>query len=231
MFIVDLRSDGVTIRPLRQMTGGAEFNEVFLDDVIVPADAVIGEMDCGWAVVKTWITYEHGGVAHGNSAREDGYPTASPFVTGDDGLIEMFRKFGGGQLVRRDAVVRSYIEAVVHQMLVERLSSAMRSGAIPVQAGSLLKVGNAVKLQRREELRMHLAGAASLAWEDPADGWFAHTFLSSRGRTIGAGTNEIHWNGVGEHVLGLPREPSADRGVPFRQVVRAAEAVTLLHRA
>jgi alkylation response protein AidB-like acyl-CoA dehydrogenase len=224
MFIVDLNAAGVTVRPLRQITGESQFNEVFLTDVHVGAEAVIGEVGRGWPVVKTWLTYEHRGVSNGDASRPDDEASAvSPISAAvPTDLIEPARKCGSiGNPAVQQLIVQTFIDDAVYAMLSGRLTSAMRAGELPEQAGSMLKISAATIDQRRAESMLTIVGPASVAWPpDDGDGWCARRFLLSQMFSIAGGTNEIHRNTLGDYVLGLPREPAPDRRVAFRDILR-----------
>jgi alkylation response protein AidB-like acyl-CoA dehydrogenase len=227
MFVVDLKAPEVTIRPLRQMTGDAEFNEVFLDSVAVTGSDVIGDVNGGWQVVKTWLTYEHSGVSAGDdSAREDGAASiASPIDEAlPHDLVRLARSLGKcDDAAVRQKIVSTFIRDVLLRVLERRLPSAMRSGQLPEQAGSILKLLGARGDQLRAETAVELCGAGGTAWRADADTVvIVNRFLSSQSRSIVAGTNEIHRNILGEHVLQLPREATFDRDRPFREIPKNA---------
>jgi alkylation response protein AidB-like acyl-CoA dehydrogenase len=223
MFMVNLRSAGVTVRPLRQMTGEAEFNEVFLDGVEVPPSGILGDVNHGWRVVQTWLTYEHGGVSSGDAARADpAAATTSPLRRSlPRELVQAARESGAwasGPL--RDRIISVFVRDVVQLLNADRLAEGMRHGRLPEQAGSMLKLLGALGDQRRAETAVQVLGARGAAWLDPKTEAVARRFLASRALSIAAGTNEIHRNIIAEHVLGLPREPSIDRAMPFRQALK-----------
>ena len=134
MLVVALRSPGVTVRPLRQITGGAEFCEVFLDDVRVPAADVLGEVGRGWSVVQTWLTYEHGGVAPGEQASRPAarrsvhrslirsHPTSSPWHDGPEHIV--IPSSG----TRSSAV---FIDTATQTLFRQSITAAMRAGRLP----------------------------------------------------------------------------------------------------
>ena len=226
MFVVPLRAAGVTVKPLRQITGSAEFCEVFLDDVRVPAGNVLGEVGGGWAVVQTWLTYEHGGVTKGSEEVNVGTQAAcSPIVDSiPRALIDAARATGAAHHpeVRRQ-LVQLFVDAATQALLSQGMTSAMRSGRLSSHAGSAVKVRSATIAQRGANVAMNLIGPSSIAWESASeDGPIpSETLLSVRRWSIAGGTNEVNLNNVGEKVLGLPREPAVDRNIPYRQVRRS----------
>ncbi|WP_029433181.1 acyl-CoA dehydrogenase family protein [Blastococcus sp. URHD0036] len=214
MFVVDMRAPGVTIRPLRQITGGANFNEVFFDDVHVPGDAVVGEVGRGWQAAVTTLMNERVSIGAGGGG--------------------LGRRLGGGEYAaladlarRRDAtadpVLRQSLASVfVEERLLELLSSRMRedakAGRTPGPQGSVAKLAGAQLAKHAAEVGLEVLGTA--AWTDDdadAERWTT-SLLGAPGNAIAGGTPEIMKNILGERVLGLPREPAVDRDVPFREL-------------
>jgi alkylation response protein AidB-like acyl-CoA dehydrogenase len=213
MFVVDMRARGVTVRPLRDMTGGATFNEVFFDDVRIPADHVVGEVDGGWAAAVRMLMHER--VAIGGRTR--GGNSATAF----DSLVEAVRARG----TDRDPVVRQRLaELYVRERLVHlfgsRLAQEARAGRSPGSRGSVGKLAGAELASFSAGVAAELLGGDAIAW-DAGDGearrW-AGALLAAPGSAIAGGTNEIQRGIIGDRVLGLPREPQVDRDVPFREL-------------
>jgi alkylation response protein AidB-like acyl-CoA dehydrogenase len=215
MFILDLRTPGIEIRPIRQIDGGAEFYEEFLTDVLVPADAVLGAEDDGWSLMRGLLAIEHEWVGRAGTARRG---TQEVDV---DTLVALAHRRG---LEHDDGVRRSIAEVLertaVQRALVSRLTKAMARGQLDGSYGNLLKLGSGPLSQLRTETALALAGDAAVAW-DPADGdETVREFLRARRFTIASGTTEIQRNNVSERALGLPREPSSERDRPFDEVRR-----------
>ena len=213
MFILDMRSPGVEVRPIRQINGGQDFCEEFLTDVVVPAHRVVGKVDEGWRVARGMLEIEHAWVG-----RSGGGVIRRP--SGVEELLALAqrrgRAFDAG--VRR-GVASLYALSRVHEAMSVQLSKAIEDGEASPGLSGVLKLGADLVWQRRGELGLDLAGRDAVAWEpgDPAGDW-ARDYLTSRSASIAGGTDEIQRNNVGEVALGLPREPSADRDVPFDQV-------------
>jgi alkylation response protein AidB-like acyl-CoA dehydrogenase len=204
MFVVDMGSTGVTTRPLRQMSGAANFNEVFLDDVRVPDDHRLGPLHAGWQVSLTTLTNER--VAIGAARAE---------ADQIDSLVELACDLGRS----RDAVVRDRLASLhIHRRLIdylsERIRTAVVSGGSPGPEGSVLKLATTRLAKDVAALGAELAGAGATAWP-PGNGraigrgnpW-VDLLLASPGRSIGGGTDEVQKNVVAERVLGLPKEPT-----------------------
>jgi alkylation response protein AidB-like acyl-CoA dehydrogenase len=120
----------------------------------------------------------------------------------------------------RDRLARTFVADAVNGMVGRHLGIAMRDGRISSHAGSMVKVAAATAAQRSTAAAVDLAGMDAVAWDadDPLGGARARAMLQTRSQSIAGGTNEIQRNNTGDRVLGLPREPAVDRGIPFREV-------------
>jgi len=217
MFLVPIDSPGITMRRIRQVDGSDEFCEEFFDDLILGDDAVVGEVNDGWAVASRQMHHERRAVgggsefasgigAEGSSDRDVDYP-ALLAVVGDS---ERHREMAGRALVRR----------AVQEQLIEHVYHSTVDGSLPAAAGSIIRVGHAESIQFEIDTTLALTGSAGVV--DNGDGLFAATarYLARQQASLGGGTCEISRNVIGERVLGFPRELAADRGVPFNQVKR-----------
>jgi alkylation response protein AidB-like acyl-CoA dehydrogenase len=219
MFILDMKSPGVTVRPLRQITGEAQFNEVFLDDVRIPKDRTIGDVNDGWQVAVAMLMNER--VAIGSAGGGNDI-TAGVF----DRLLNLARDRGRSD----DPLVRQQLAQVyaLHRILGfvrQRTQSAIRAGRTPGPEGSIAKLLSAQMLTAAGETGASIAGPSAQAWqnrESDGDAWARASMLPFV-ITIGGGTNEIQRNIVGERVLGLPKEPQVDRDIPFNQLPLSSE--------
>jgi alkylation response protein AidB-like acyl-CoA dehydrogenase len=194
MFAIDLRTAGITVRPMRQITGEAFFNEVFLDDVRVPPQAVVGEPGRGWDVAMTTLMHERTSV--GARARR-----GSPVQP----VVQLARRTGR----RSDPVVRQQLAALVCReavlgLLGRRVIEDLVHGREPGPEGSLAKLANARLGIDAAQLAPVIAGPAAAAWAG-SDGRWAKAAAASFGPAIGGGTAEIMKNILAERVLGLPR--------------------------
>jgi alkylation response protein AidB-like acyl-CoA dehydrogenase len=204
-FIVDMETPGIDVRPLRQMTGGASFNETFLTDVRIPAANVLGGVNEGWRVTMTTLGHER-------SMSGVGSPVPQ--------LIQMARHFGNvGDAGIRARLVDCYIRSRVLQFLGFRAQTALSKGLPPGPETSVMKLAFSQLGVRCADLAVSIEGVAGLLYgEDaPAHGAWQQTFLSSPSLRIAAGTDEVQRNIIGERVLGLPGEPRLDKDTPFRQ--------------
>jgi alkylation response protein AidB-like acyl-CoA dehydrogenase len=214
MFIVDLKADGVTIRPLRQMTGAAEFNEVFLDDVRLPADALVGAKDDGWRALLRMLMHERMAIGAGTGGSRMG---RDMFAV----LRDLARERGvdADEGVRR-SLLDLYVKERILALMGQRMRDALANGREPGPEGSVAKLANAILSRAAANTGMLIGGPGSLAWEatDPSGAELATACLFSPMTAIAGGTSEIQRNTIGERVLGLPKEPQVDRDIPFREV-------------
>ncbi len=192
--LVDMESPGIEVRPLVQITGDAEFNEIFFKDVKVPKSQILGEAGGGWAVAMTTLLHERGTL---------GLALATRAQITVSNLADRARKLGRGDdpLVRQKIAQHS-IEARALQLNGYRAVTAVKRTGIPGPEGSILKLMWSELNQRMTETAMEVGGPASQVGD--GDGW-KYQFLRARANTIEAGTSEVLRNILAERVLGLPR--------------------------
>ncbi|PYM82265.1 MAG: acyl-CoA dehydrogenase [Candidatus Rokuibacteriota bacterium] len=205
-FLLDMHLPGVTVKPLRQITGDAEFNEVFFDGVRVHDSQVLGGVNNGWAVGMTTLMYERLALGFGLQMR---------LRIALDGLIEMARRAEkAGRAVTKDPVMRQkiaqlWIDTECLKYTGARAITRLLKGEMPGPEASTGKMGWVETHQRLQELAMEIQGpyAQLVKGSDWAveDGLWQHAFLRSRANSIEGGTTEIQKNIIGERVLGLPK--------------------------
>jgi alkylation response protein AidB-like acyl-CoA dehydrogenase len=199
--IVDMRSPGIDIRPLKEMTGLEMFNEVFLDDVFVPDDCVIGEVDGGWPLARTTLANERVSMGSGSS-----------FGGGIEALLGLVReRIDAGRLDGDDPLLLDELGGLVaeaHSVAVLGLRSTLRAvaGARPGPEASVRKLLGVEHDQRTQELGLSLLGPEGATTVGAAAQW-TFGFLANRCLTIAGGTSEIQRNVIAERLLGLPRDP------------------------
>jgi alkylation response protein AidB-like acyl-CoA dehydrogenase len=187
--IVDMRAPGVDVRPLRQITGEAEFNEIFLDGVVVPRENLLGEIGGGWQVAMTTLLHERGTL---------GFALSGVLEAQVGRLVALAKERGADDPIIRDRVATEWIELQALKLTNYRSLTTLMQTGIPGPEGSVSKLHWSEQNQRLTKLAMEL-----LEGED--DGYWGHQQLRSRGNTIEAGTSEILRNIIAERVLGLPR--------------------------
>jgi alkylation response protein AidB-like acyl-CoA dehydrogenase len=218
--LLDMHAPGVTVRPLKQISGSSEFCEVFFDNVRVSADNVVGEMNRGWQIAQTTLSYERGGNLLSRVTR-----LQAMFAR----LVEVAQKLErNGRPALEDPLVRQrmgqiYSETEVLRYGALRLLSKLEKGQRPGPEASISKLYYSELDKRAQELMQEILGPygqlfdgasadISLAGDDDGEGGsWVYSFVWSRAGTIYAGSNEIQKNIIGERVLGLPKEVRADR--------------------
>jgi alkylation response protein AidB-like acyl-CoA dehydrogenase len=202
--IVDMHTPGVTVRPLTQITGDPEFNEIFFDDVRVPRASILGKPGDGWKVAMTTLLHERGTLGFGLSAELERMVNA---------LIKLVKEHGPDGRVPaddpliRDAVAREWIEMQSLRFTNYRSLTTLLETGIPGPEGSGVKLAWSEANQRLTSLAQSLSGLhAQITGDDAAwNGFWQYWQLRSRGNTIEAGTSEILRNIIAERVLGLPK--------------------------
>jgi alkylation response protein AidB-like acyl-CoA dehydrogenase len=221
MFIVALDLPGVIVEPITQVNGNHTFCQEFFDDVVLPLDAVVGDVDDGWTVTTALLAREREGVG-GSSPYVSGRNLLAPGSSMATNTIAVLARSLGvdGDPVVRQLIGEQRMTDLVQRGLVERVTAGVREGLLPPQAASLLKLYTASSSVRRTELTMIVAGPSGVVWEpsERAAQELADKYLIRQADSISGGTSEIQRNIISERVLGLPRERAADRGVPYRDV-------------
>ena len=218
-FIVDMKAPGVEVRPLRQMTGDAEFNEVFFTDVRIPDSDRLGPEGDGWRVATTTLMNERVALS-GAGSTGGGNVGGGPA----DDLVRRARQNGAwDDPVLRDRLVSQLIESRLIKVTNLRSAAARRAGKPAGPEGSVTKLIQAEHNQRLQELAVDMLAANGTAWvggDNTAEAQAVRGFLRSRANTIEGGTSEVMRNILGDRVLGLPREPDPSREMPWSEVPR-----------
>ena len=212
-FVVPTDAQGLTIRPVRQINGTGGFCEEFLDDVVIDGDAVIGEVNQGWSVTQTMLVYERGAGDSGASVE--------PRILAPD-LVRLARKAQrNSDPETRQLIARAHINDWAQFHLGRRIGARLRAARTPDPAVAAYgKLASGMLSPLRARMGMQIGGFEALTWEDDTDGQAALDYLNARMPSIAGGTNEMQRNGIGERVLGLPREPTFDSNKPFSEVIR-----------
>jgi len=213
MFVLDMHAPGVEPKPLRQITGAANFNEVFLTDVRVPDADRLGAVDDGWRLSVALLMNERVAIGAAGGGPRDG---------GVQPLIRKARERGLlGDASIRQGLMQVYIQQRLASWLGQRTRAALKAGRAPGPEGSLGKLLAANIARQQSDLGIAIAGAAGVAWEegDARGARWSTAVLTAPASAIAGGTSEIQKNIVGERVLGLPKEPQVDRDLPFRDLL------------
>lgn len=220
-FIIDMNAPGVEVRPLRQMTGEAEFNEVYLTDVRVPDSMRLDEPGRGWAVSITTLMNERVSIGGATPPRGSG-PISD--------LVDMWKELPEERrtAVARDRVTRLWAQAEVNRLTNIRASQLRKVGT-PGPEGSFAKLAMAELNKDIYETVIDLLGPEGMLFSSyefvrPRHALFSgdqfKNFLRSRANSIEGGTSEVLRNIIGERVLGLPGDVRVDKGIPWRDVPR-----------
>jgi len=228
MFVLDMREAGIEVRPLRQMDGGARFNEVFLTDVVVADDQRLGDVGDGWRVAMQVLGTERTGAS-------------DVFRRSLDDLFQLWRAHGRQRPWLRDQVARMWIESRVLDLCALRRRGLRDGDVNAVRLDAIAKIAASEHAQRLSAVMAAVAGPASMvgvdydeafekAMESDPSGASPDRFrtlpvqnyvLRTRAMSIEGGTNEISRNIIGERVLGLPVEPRVDKDMPWSEVRRS----------
>ncbi len=230
-FLLDMQSPGVEVRPLHQITGEAEFNEIFFTDVKIPTDRMMGKEGEGWKVAITTLMNERTAIG--------GAPTR-PGGGSIGVLMDLWKSRDSkhftpaSETVMRDRIAKLYIEAELLRITVQRGKAARKAGN-PGPEGSVAKLAQAELNKRIWECAMDVIGGDSLVYEagyqrrrptsrakEGRLGMAKYQFLRARANSIEGGTSEVMKNILGERVLGLPGEPRGDKDVPWKNIPRSA---------
>jgi alkylation response protein AidB-like acyl-CoA dehydrogenase len=211
MFIVPLSAAGVQVSAIRDITGGEDFCEVFLDDVVLTAEHVLGDVNGGWAVARTELRHER---ANAGTAGRTQMPDemAELVSSGAQAASEVDAAQVGSALIRR----------LAEEQLIRRIRHAVDAGTLPAAATAYVKLFRASNRQETARGALQVAGLASCVWRAESvegDKW-ASEYLASRARSVAGGTSEMQRNLISEGVLGLPAEWQPERDLPFREYPR-----------
>jgi len=200
--VVDMEADGIEVRPLVQLTGEAEFNEVFFDDVFVPEDHLIGELNHGWSVASTTLSHERGTIfAFKEQVVHEVFLDELYALARERDLLD--------DVATSDGLAQSFVETRVLRLHNTRTLSRLARGIEPGPETSWIKLAWTDMTQALSSRGVELCGEAGPLWRGahdvPADGKWQRQWLWSKAASIAGGTSEIQKNIVAERILGLPR--------------------------
>jgi alkylation response protein AidB-like acyl-CoA dehydrogenase len=220
-FIVKIHQPGIEVQQIRMVDGWNEFCQEFFDDVVIPAENVVGQVNDGWTVASRLLYHERGAVGG-----------ASPYTSGLSGrsgsrggqrfdLAGIARETGrSGDPRVRQLVAEARVNDRVAQQLVERVTVGIDTGYFSGPAGALPRLLVATNSERHHDIALELAASSAAAWSAEGDvlGDLATQYLMRQGGSLGGGSNEMQRNIISERVLGMPREYAADKDKPFDEV-------------
>jgi alkylation response protein AidB-like acyl-CoA dehydrogenase len=218
---------GVHIERTRAVNGEAgEFCQEFFDDVVLPAENLIGEENKGWAVAQSLLFHERnsvGNIGYGYLGGTGSRSRMARNTVGIEVLVDRMRargEEGGRAYVTK--VADAYVDQVVNGLTSARVMTGMRTGAFKGQWGSLLKLQGSLATHQKSRTSLAISGSDGVAWEgedvridNPGTQW-----LGVRGGTLAGGSSEMQRNIVSERLIGLPREPAPEKDMPFNEVLK-----------
>jgi len=219
MFLVKVHQPGITLRRIKMVNGSTEFCEEFFDNVILPADSVIGEVNGGWAVASRLLYHERTAVGGGSpyasgEGRRDRYAPSYDFV-------DLARRTGQAGDVRvRELIGEAWAMRKVQEQLIDRVTTGIANGHLPDSASSITRLFHAEVDWKMADVGLQIAGSAVPAGvfgeNGPLD--YGKYYLMRQATSLGGGSTEMARNIISERLLGMPREYAADRDIPFSQV-------------
>jgi alkylation response protein AidB-like acyl-CoA dehydrogenase len=219
-FIVKIHQPGIEVQQIKMVNGANEFCQEFFDDVAIPAENVLGEVNDGWTVATRLLYHERDAVGGGSP-----YTSGISGGRGDHGtsrseLIELARVTGRtGDPRVRQLVAEARVNDLVGMHLIGRVTKGINSGKYSGPAGSIFRLYSATSSERHCDIALEIAGAGAGVWEEgDMAGRKSIEFLMRQGGSLGGGSNEMQRNIISERVLGMPREYAADKDRPFDEV-------------
>jgi alkylation response protein AidB-like acyl-CoA dehydrogenase len=225
MCIVKLDQAGIDIEPITQANGEAEFCQEFITDLAIDAADVLGEVNAGWQVASRLLYHERNLAGAASSFTYGFVAEGTPVAPTPLELVELARAGG----TARDAGVRAlvaeaYALDLIQVPLVERISTGIAAGVLQPTSGSLLRLFEITKVLQCSNASVEIAGPTVAVWPESSSGSVGGQYLMRQGAALAGGSIEMQRNIISERVLGLPREPAPDIGVPFDSVPHNAPA-------
>ncbi|HEY6790704.1 MAG TPA: acyl-CoA dehydrogenase family protein [Trebonia sp.] len=221
VFALPIRQPGIQVRQIEMLNGAMDFCQEYLTDVRVPDSCRIGEVNGGWTVASRLLFHER--MQHSSPYVTN--PAGAPGVAAESSPVRIARDAGRlADPVARDLIGEARVLGLASEALQQRVSNGVRSGALTPDWAAVARVLSVTKTIRASQVRYEIAGDLAAAWsdEDGGPGGIGDAYLMRQVASIGGGTTEMARNVVAERVLGMPREQTRDRGIPFRDVPRGA---------
>lgn len=220
MFIVKIHQPGITVTQIRQADGAKEFCQEFFDDVPLPPEDMVGEINTGWTVAQRLLFHER--ASTGGSSPYGSGTTGGLKVSIDD-LVELARKVGKTEdYATRQLLAEAQVLQMVQTQMIPRVVKGMEAGVLSPSGGALLRLFGSSFSVRRASIAFDIAGTDAVAWgsESKKAGAVGAAYVFRQSRALGGGSAEIQRNIISERILNMPREPASDTGVPFKDVRR-----------
>lgn len=220
LFLLDLNLPGITVNKIKMVDGTAEFCQEFFSDVVVPNDCLLGEPNDGWTVASRLLFHERDAVGGGSPYTfHRPHARRSARSNGAD-VVDVIRRYGRNTDLRsRELLAEAHANELVSRQLIHRVTSGISTGAMPAIAGSLLRLSSGVTSVRRSSIALEIAGREGVTWEVTSeDASPGEQFIARQASCIGGGTTEMQRNLISERLMGMPREPAADKDRAFSEV-------------
>ena len=215
MFIVDMSDPAVEIRPLKQISGGSGFNEVFFTDLHIPKNFQLGELNQGWNLAISMLMFERVSIgASAGGLNTDRSPD----------LIRLAQDSGqANDPIIRQKLTDLWIKEKIKGFIGQRIRDAVSAGQVPGPEGSIAKLNGALIARLVRDTSISLVKAEAQAWDTESENGeqWANACLGAAGISIAGGTDEVQRNIIGERVLGLPKEPDPFKGAAWEDVPRS----------
>jgi alkylation response protein AidB-like acyl-CoA dehydrogenase len=217
MFLVRIDSPGIILRRITQVNGSKEFCEEFFDGIEVGGDAIVGEVNDGWAVASRQLYHERRAVGGGSEfASGIGSEGATDRPVDYAALAEAIGQADNERL--QEMAGRALVHRAVQDQLNHHLYHAVRDGSLPPAAGSIIRNFHSETVQIEMDTTLAMVGSAGVVDDSAGLLRVGERYLARQTASLGGGTTEMARNVISERVLGFPREYAADRGVPFKEV-------------
>jgi alkylation response protein AidB-like acyl-CoA dehydrogenase len=226
VFMLPIHHPGIEIHRIEMLNGSREFCQEFMTDVRIPDSDRVGEVDQGWTVGVRWMYHER--TVSGGSpyvTRPEGQRNARGPAGGIGGLMRRMRGIGRSDDARtRELIGEAQALELVGHALTRRVADGIRTGRTTDQSAAITRLYGGTTSVRNSTIAFELTGQTAVAWSDEQDdlGQAGIGYLMRQAACIGGGTTEMSRNVISERVLGMPREKTSDRDIPFRDVPRSA---------
>jgi alkylation response protein AidB-like acyl-CoA dehydrogenase len=224
VFLMKIHQPGIEIHRIEMLNGSREFCQEFITDVRVPDSDRVGEVDQGWTVGVRWMYHER--TVGGGSpyvTRPANVRTVETVPEGPARLLKLARAQGSLETGKtRELIGESYAGDTVGAVLTSWVTRQIRTGETTDQAAAITRLYGGTNAVRNSSIGFELAGSSSVAWSDDDTTATGISYLMRQAACIAGGTTEMSRNVISERVLGMPRERSSDRDIPFREVPRSA---------
>jgi alkylation response protein AidB-like acyl-CoA dehydrogenase len=226
-FIVRIHQPGINVQRIKMVNGSNEFCQEFFDDVAIPADDVVGQVNEGWTVATRLLFHERAAVG-GASSYTSGPLAVSTGRKRNLSQLATDRGLASDPRVRQ-LLAEVRINDVVAGQLGDRVMAAINTGGLPATAGALPRLFSATIRERRQDIALEIAGPVAAAWDhDDSSAGLAVEYLMRQSGSLGGGSSEMARNIISERVLGMPREYAADKERPFDEVPHNAPPAKVL---